>query len=470
MTQPPPPVTYSVGGNVSGLSSSGLALRYNGGAPQPISRNGAFTSAQSIAAGTMYAVAIATQPTNPAQTCTVSNGSGSIVAANITSIRVSCSPETLAYVVTQGDSSVPPGVVGTISVYLIDPSGALTPVPGSSVTTGPAVTSFQFIPHASFAWALNYGPGGSGIYDYTVDPTTGALTAVAGNAFLTLNGTASTPPACPQEPAGAGLAVAETFHPSGKFGYATITGDNPGVWTFTFDPITGAPLGLGSSAPGICFASSAALDPGGRFAYLIGSVMEPVNVAAPALYAYTIDNTTGALTLVPGGPWLLGGFSGFTIDPTGRFAYQLGAGITAFAIDSSSGAPTAAGDYPLPNFGQGPTSMAIEPSGHFAYVSTSNGSVVAASPVGIDTYSIDAATGALSLVGTLVALQIPSNGTLQIDPSGRFLYISATVAAGQQGIYAYAINAGTGALTLVAGSPFAVGSAPEYPAVVAITN
>jgi 6-phosphogluconolactonase (cycloisomerase 2 family) len=47
---------------------------------------------------------------------------------------------------------------------------------------------------------------------------------------------------------------------------------------------------------------------------------------------------------------------------------------------------------------------------------------------------------------------------MQLDPSGQFLYVSASAGAGQQGVFVYKRDASTGALTLVPGSPFAVTS------------
>src|SRR5882757_9770750 len=67
---PPPPATYSVRGYVGGLTGSGLTLSYNGGTPVAVTRNGAVTLAVNLPNGTQYSVAVANQPTNPAQTCT----------------------------------------------------------------------------------------------------------------------------------------------------------------------------------------------------------------------------------------------------------------------------------------------------------------------------------------------------------------------------------------------------------------
>jgi hypothetical protein len=62
----------------------------NGANDKPISADGAFSFGPQ-AGGTPYAVTVATQPTNPAQTCTVNNGSGNIgsTVLNITVVCVS---------------------------------------------------------------------------------------------------------------------------------------------------------------------------------------------------------------------------------------------------------------------------------------------------------------------------------------------------------------------------------------------
>ena len=82
--------TYTVGGTVSGLAGSGLVLRNNGGNNLAISANGAFTFTTPIASGNSYNVTVFTQPTNLSQTCTVTNGSGTVSSDDITTVNVSC--------------------------------------------------------------------------------------------------------------------------------------------------------------------------------------------------------------------------------------------------------------------------------------------------------------------------------------------------------------------------------------------
>ncbi|MGA9525728.1 MAG: hypothetical protein WBV82_29990, partial [Myxococcaceae bacterium] len=93
---PPPPVeadiqTYAVGGVVSGLVGSGLALKLNDG--DPISATSApFTFPNRMTSGTAYTVSVVGQPVGPAQECTLTNASGTVGTSDITDVQVTCPP------------------------------------------------------------------------------------------------------------------------------------------------------------------------------------------------------------------------------------------------------------------------------------------------------------------------------------------------------------------------------------------
>ena len=105
--------------------------------------------------------------------------------------------------------------------------------------------------------------------------------------------------------------------------------------------------------------------------------------------------------------------------------------------------------------GDGPQDLTIDPSGRFIYVRNVTSGDVSA-------YAIDPATGALSQVPGS-----PYTGFFQpeqfvIDPSGKFMYVASGgqprsgVPAGEPAkIWGYSINATTGELSAIAGSPFA---------------
>jgi 6-phosphogluconolactonase (cycloisomerase 2 family) len=88
-------------------------------------------------------------------------------------------------------------------------------------------------------------------------------------------------------------------------------------------------------------------------------------------------------------------------------------------------------------------------TGALAYVANQNSNNISA-------YSIDAATGALSLVGNFATGALPRWVT--VDPSGQFVYVANHNGGSVSG---YTITVGTGALTPISGSPFPVGIMPH---------
>jgi hypothetical protein len=115
-SQSSPPPTYTIGGTVINLAGAagGLTLTNNGGDSLPVSANGTFTFSTPITGGDAYSVTISQQPTNPAQTCGVTGGSGN-AASNVTSIQVNCAHNEWTWV--SGSSMIDgAGVYGTMGV------------------------------------------------------------------------------------------------------------------------------------------------------------------------------------------------------------------------------------------------------------------------------------------------------------------------------------------------------------------
>src|SRR5712672_4449547 len=83
---------FTVGGSVSGLLGKGLTLQDNAADNLVISGNGNvnFTFPTPLLGGSTSAVTILTQPNTPVQTCSVSNGNGTI-NGNVATINVICS-------------------------------------------------------------------------------------------------------------------------------------------------------------------------------------------------------------------------------------------------------------------------------------------------------------------------------------------------------------------------------------------
>ena len=82
--------THTIGGTVSGLEGSGLVLQNNGGDDLTLNANGGFTFATALEDGSSYAVTVLTQPGSPSQTCSVTDDSGTLAGANVTTVHVTC--------------------------------------------------------------------------------------------------------------------------------------------------------------------------------------------------------------------------------------------------------------------------------------------------------------------------------------------------------------------------------------------
>jgi sugar lactone lactonase YvrE len=79
---------FTIGGSVSGLVGSGLVLQDNLADNLSIGSNGSFTFAGTFTTGTPYSVTVLSSPAG--QSCTVTNGTGTVGSANVTNIQVNC--------------------------------------------------------------------------------------------------------------------------------------------------------------------------------------------------------------------------------------------------------------------------------------------------------------------------------------------------------------------------------------------
>ncbi len=87
----PPPTSGTVGGTVTGLATgASVVLRNNGGNDLAVSANGSFTFSMPMTMNGAYAVTVFHQPTMPAQTCTVTHGTGMMGRGDVTDVAVAC--------------------------------------------------------------------------------------------------------------------------------------------------------------------------------------------------------------------------------------------------------------------------------------------------------------------------------------------------------------------------------------------
>ena len=100
--------TYTIGGNVLGLTTTGLVLT-DGAEDLPVSASGPFTFTLPVASGAMYTVSVKTQPSG--QSCAVLGGTGTVGTGDVTTVVVNCSSS--AFII----SGMVGGLDGTVVLH-----------------------------------------------------------------------------------------------------------------------------------------------------------------------------------------------------------------------------------------------------------------------------------------------------------------------------------------------------------------
>jgi 6-phosphogluconolactonase (cycloisomerase 2 family) len=525
---------YTVGGTVSGLTSTGLILTDNLGDHLPVTAGAtSFTLPTSFAGGSAYTVSVSTQPSNPAQVCTVANGSGTVGSANVATVAITCAAPTykiggsisgltsggLVLQDNAGDNLTVPAnattftfatglktgaaYAATILTQPSAPAEVCTVTNGTGTVASAPITSItvKCARVGQFVLVANSTGGASNNGDvsvFSINSTTGVLTAVAGSPFLL--GAGDSDPS--------GIAVDQNGH-----AYVTNTGSSDvsffdigsnGVLSYQSDFST-------SGTVGISIAASA-----NGYLYTAGS--STASTTSGSVSGFTIASSTGALTVTPNVPYSAGNpLIGIAIDPAAQLVFTTQAShdfITAYVINSdgsltgangdplstglggnpygvvtsplgtsaggfvyvanpaagsvsgysyvtANAPPTASGNLltPVPGGtqgspgvflteGSGPEGIAIDPTGTYLYVANyQDGNV--------SSFSIDPQSGTLTLIGLPVATgnltgATPTPGPIavQVDPSGKFVYV-----VNQQDSSVSVFTSVAGTLTLLATYP-----------------
>ena len=361
-----------------------------------VARTTTFVSAGQLTAA-IPAAAIATAGTAAVTVTNPASGGGTSNAINFT--IGSFSPR-FAYVANEGLFSDVVPTPGSVSMYTINAAtGALTAMTPATIAAGLHPLSLAVDPSAKFAYVAN--EDSFNVSMYSVGPT-GAVTPIAPGTIA----------------AARGGPTSVAVDPSGSFAYVTNGGDGlagflGSVSMYTIDAATGALASIGTIDAGL-FPNTVAVDPSGRFAYVgNGDLFRGTGYVS----MYGINATTGGLTSI-GTIFTAGaGASSVAVHPSGKFAYlthEFSDNISMFTINTASGALTSIGTIAA---GITPMSVAIDPSGKFAYVAN-NGSN------DLSMYTINAATGALTSIGTIAAGITPAS--VAVDPSGKFAYVANT--------------------------------------------
>jgi 6-phosphogluconolactonase (cycloisomerase 2 family) len=372
-----------------------------------------------------------------------------------------------AYVANSGES--------TVSGFALGASGVPMPLQGSPFAAGAIGGVMTTTPNGAYLYVTGAPHRGS-ISAFAIGAD-GGLTAVSGAPF-----------------AGEPDALFAWPNPSGTFLYVVSEGDRSAaasVSTYAVAAASGA-LTLHSVSkfqPFHLFTGSTVIPCGGFVQVLDAGFSRRhavANAGFDALYlgphtlaTYAMNRATGALTKMheaPFAPQPEGHFmtAGGLCTPNGRFLYvpavvfratttNARSLVLAYAVDPSTGAPKPIRGSPFPALAPplvspGESNAAIDPPGKFLYLA--NDVTPQTLKAGISVYAIDPSTGALTAVaGGTAPLPASGSGSIAVSRDGAFVYVvdldtSDTVAG-------FAVDASSGALRSLPGSPFSTGRGPQ---------
>ncbi len=382
---------------------------------------------------------------------------------------------TYLYSASQGQVSPPPVQQPEIQVFPLQLSGtglATTPssVIGENASTLVIVAGSHALTYSpQFAYVS--GEGNENIAGFSVDATSGNLTSL---------GTPFSTGAAPLQP------TSITADPFGRFVFNTNAFNSPtgSISPFVIQASSNPPGLLSAASAPVSFGSqpfSVVVDGSGNFAYVsdrggaelfgftiaspagtltaitrpssdafggpagqavspYGSTLFTVDFEANSIFESTILNTglltsensvTGTSLITPHGISPVA----VAVDPSNRFVYVvcqgnnlvIGYAFTDTASGNNASLTLLSGTGATATTGNTPTAIAIEPTGHFLYVTNSADNTISA-------FSINQTTGLLTSLGTAISVPVTvAGGTPQIpapnvaavfaDPSGKFLYV-----------------------------------------------
>jgi 6-phosphogluconolactonase len=214
-----------------------------------------------------------------------------------------------------------------------------------------------------------------------------------------------------------------------------------------------------------CFAQvqgvSFAVDPGNKF------VIAACQLRNAPTCVNAINPVNGSLEGVPGGPATVSSFTPHAVaaHPSGKFVYTGGLfdpsppfpappdpheRIVVYSLDRATGILSVTAQTEFQTRLE-VIALTLDPAGKFLYAADSQN---------VFGFSVNAANGTLTPVPGSLFPGHPFqdfSSVLRVDPAGKFLYLAATDIGAVVG---YKIDPGTGSLTPIPGSPFLLGATP----------
>lgn len=405
---------YTISGTVSGLTGTGLVLLDNGGDDLVINTNGTFTFATPLATGTDYNVTVSSQPSAPAQICTVNNGSGVVSGVSVTNVSVSC---TAVYTVSgtvsglsgaglvlqnNGGDDLAIGANGTFAFATPVASGAnfnvsvlthpSTP-PRTCVVTGSAgtvaganITNVMVDCVSRYAFVANFAA--NTVSSFTIDAASGLLVHTGQAA------TGVQPYSVAVDPTGKYVYVANMVNPGGSVSQYTVAADG------SLTPMVPASVAAGANPMAVV------VDPSGKYVYV-------ANQASNTISIYTIGASGNLTPLVNPSAWAGGSPNAIAIDKSGQYAYvaNMDGSVWQYTIGPDGfltpmvPASVAAGLTPV--------AITVDPTGRYVYVANFGGTV--------SQYTIAAGGGLVPMAPATVPA--PAAHGVTVDSTGSYVYV-----------------------------------------------
>ncbi len=128
---------FTVGGTVDGLGAGSVSLANKDGSSIIVSEDGPFGFPTPLPSGSSYEVTVLSQPTDPPQTCVVTNGVGVIGGEDVTNIGVTC--VRLPRRVSVNVRGLATG--SSVTLQNVRTATTATPEPESHTESSPALTA-----------------------------------------------------------------------------------------------------------------------------------------------------------------------------------------------------------------------------------------------------------------------------------------------------------------------------------------
>ena len=330
-----------------------------------------------------------------------------------------------------------------VSIYQVNFDGTLTPK--GTIAAGTAPSALAVDPGGAFVYVANFGSNDVSAFAIAAD---GSLTSRGRIA----SGSGPLSVAVAPDPTGRFGRFLYVATVGSKVDAAPST-----ISMYGIDRSIGVLTALAPPVNAGQAPRAVSVHPSGRYVYVANGGYHWGSYTGTTVEAYAVNPNSGALTALPVGVTVDARYplssitapTSIVFDPSGRFAILAsGHGGSAFKVDATSGALAITGW--LTNTGLNVTAAAVDPFGRFAYAASASNRFQSSNNTDLISESIIGADGIFTPAASLSGLAGSSPTSIAIDPSGKFAYVANS---GSKNISVYSINATNGTLTLIATTP-----------------